>query len=473
MSINENIRATIERHRLFSSGDRVLVAVSGGPDSVALLHVLHELRDEFQSHLEVAHLQHGIRGEEAKGDAKFAAELAEKLELPFHLKEIDLPRMKSNAGKGNIEALARAERYRFFAEVVRKHNLNKVATAHTQDDQAETVLMWILRGTGMKGFGGMAPRRQLDIAVGDSTDTLTMIRPLLEVPKSEILEYLKERNLAYRIDQTNQDPVFLRNWIRAELLPKIRQRVGAGFSARLRQQAELLRDEDAFLEELTRQRYDAIRIREVLRREALLGEPPALQRRILRHWIEQVRGHLRGLDFAHIDALLRLIEAGPPQRRLSIPGGWEFLRQYETLKLEKLSRGLKPVCYSYHFEIGTTLRVFEAGIEFQSERITGCRPPLPSNLMEVIFDAGCLTGPLSVRNFRQGDRFQPLGMSGRKKIKDLFIEHKVPLSTRVQWPLLTMGDTILWIPAYGRSEVGRVTGQTERVLSIKAMPIET
>jgi tRNA(Ile)-lysidine synthase len=469
----QDVRTYALRCSLLTYGDRILVAVSGGPDSVALLNILYELKDELGLHLEVAHLQHGIRGEEAKGDAKFVAELAEKLELPFHLKETDLPRMKSAAGKGNVEALARAERYRFFAEVVRKHNLNKVATAHTQDDQAETVLMWFLRGTGMKGFGGMAPRRQLDIAAGDSTDTLTVIRPLLEVSKSEILESLKERNLAYRIDQSNQDPTFLRNWIRAELLPKIQQRVGTGFSARLSHLAELLRDEDAFLEEVTRQRYDAIRIREVLRRRALLGEPPAVRRRILRHWIEQARGHLRGLDFAHIDALLRLIEEGPPQGRLSIPSGWELVRQYETLKLEKLSRGLKPVRYSYQFEIGTTLRVFEAGIEFQSERITGRCPPLPSNLMEVVFDAGCLTRPLWVRNFLQGDRFQPLGMSGRKKIKDLFIEHKVPLSTRVQWPLLTMGDMILWIPAYGRSEVGRVTGQTERVLSIKATPIET
>jgi len=141
MTIGRDLRNLAIRQRLLSGGDRVLVAVSGGPDSVALLHILHEFKDEFDLQLEVAHLQHGIRGEEAKDDANFAAELAEKLKLPLHLKEIDLPQLKFGAGKGNLEALGRAERYRFFAEVVKDRGLGKVATAHTQDDQAETVLM--------------------------------------------------------------------------------------------------------------------------------------------------------------------------------------------------------------------------------------------------------------------------------------------------------------------------------------------
>ena len=162
MDLRRKVREFIEKHRLVSAGDCVLVAVSGGPDSVALLHLLYDLREELELHLEVAHLEHGIRGEEAREDARFVAELAEKLGLPFHLKEVDLHQIKSAAGKGNLEALARAERYRFFGAVARERNLGKIATAHTQDDQAETVLMWILRGSGMKGLGGMPPTHQLD-----------------------------------------------------------------------------------------------------------------------------------------------------------------------------------------------------------------------------------------------------------------------------------------------------------------------
>ena len=147
---------------MITPGGDLLVAVSGGPDSVALLHLLYDLREELELRLEVAHLQHGIRGAEAQEDARFVAELAEKLGLPFHLKEVNLRQIKSAAGKGNLEALARAERYRFFADVARERNLGKIATAHTQDDQAETVLMWLLRGSGMKGLGGMPPTHQLD-----------------------------------------------------------------------------------------------------------------------------------------------------------------------------------------------------------------------------------------------------------------------------------------------------------------------
>ena len=174
------IRDFAVKHELWLHGDRILVAVSGGPDSVALLHLLYELREEFQLHLEVAHLQHGIRGEEAKEDARFVAELAAKLGLPFHLKEVNLHQIKSAAGKGNLEALARAERYRFFAAVARERNLNRIATAHTLDDQAETVLMWLLRGSGLKGLGGMLPTHQLNGTNIDTAtnDTITLAKPL-------------------------------------------------------------------------------------------------------------------------------------------------------------------------------------------------------------------------------------------------------------------------------------------------------
>ncbi len=473
MFIEQKVKATNQRHGLLSSGDRILIAVSGGPDSVALLHLLHELREEFQLFLEVAHLQHGIRGEEAKEDARFVAELAEKLKLPFHLKEIELPSMKSKAGKGNLEALARAERYRFFAETAKQRGLAKVATAHTQDDQAETVLMWFLRGAGTRGLGGMSPRQQLRIAIGDSTEILAVIRPLIDISKSEIMEYLAEKSLTYRVDRSNQDPVYLRNWIRSELIPKIQERVDDRFPARLSQQAELLRDEDTYLEALARMGLDAIHDAKGLGRPGLLGEPKALQRRILRLWIEQARGHLRGVDFVHIDALLRLIEEGPVQGRLAIAGGWELVREYESLRLEKRSGGLKKICYDYPLEIGTALCIHEAAVEFRSERISRPQITLQADLTEAIFDDSYLTGPLRVRNFRRGDRFQPLGMTGHKKVKDLFIENRVPWPVRAKWPLLTMGEEILWIPGYGRSEAGRVEKTTGSAIYLKATPIET
>jgi tRNA(Ile)-lysidine synthase len=471
MSIVRKILDSVNRHHLLALGERVLVAVSGGPDSVALLHLLCELRDEFGAHLEVAHLQHGIRGEEAKEDARFVAELVESLKLPFHLKEIDLPRMKSNAGRGNLEAWAREERYRFFGDVVREHKLDKVATAHTEDDQAETVLMWLLRGTGMKGLGGMSPLHLHRVAVGDSMATLTVIRPLIEVSKAEIVEYLEKRKLNYRVDRSNLDLSFLRNWIRLELLPKIQQRVGSGFSARLSRHAELLRDEDSLLAELARKSYESMRDSNGLSRAALLREPEALQRRILRHWIGRTRGHLRGLELVHIDEVLRLIKEGPPQGRLSIPGGWDLVREYETLKLAKVSRSLKRICYTYEFSIGRVLSIPEAGMQLYSEQVDNSFGVMPTQPMEALFDLNQLPTKLVVRNFRPGDRFKPLGMGGHKKVKDLFIDKKVPLPVRRTLPLLATEAEILWIPGYGRSSTAQVSAKTKSVLHIKAVSI--
>jgi len=465
------IRDFAVKHELWLHGDRILVAVSGGPDSVALLHLLYELREEFQLHLEVAHLQHGIRGEEAKEDARFVAELAEDLKLPFHLREMNLPQMKWEAGKGNLEALAREERYRFFAEVVRERKLDKVATAHTEDDQAETVMMWLLRGAGTKGLGGMSPVHRLRVAAENSMSTLTVIRPLLDVSKSEILAYLDDRKCAYRVDRSNQNIALLRNWIRLELLPKIHQRVGTGFSARLSHLAAMIRDEDRFLEDLARKSYESMRDSNGLSRAGLLCEPKALQRRILRHWIGLTRGHLRSLEFVHIEELLRLIKEGPPQGRLSIPGGWELVREYDTVKLAKASRSLKRICYTYEFSIGTVLRIPEAGMQLCSQEVDISVGAVPTEPMEALFDREALPRNLVVRNFRRGDRFKPLGMTGHKKVKGLFIDKKVPLSVRATLPLLATGDEILWIPGYGRSDTARLTEKTTSILHIKAVPI--
>jgi tRNA(Ile)-lysidine synthase len=468
MSIRESVMAAVTRYGLISHGDRVLVAVSGGPDSTALLHLLHGLQQEFGLHLEVAHLQHGIRGEEAKEDARFVAEMAQSLKLPFHLKEIDLPKMKASAGKGNLEALARAERYRFFTEVARERRLDKVATAHTRDDQAETILMWLLRGSGMKGLGGMTPLQKMRISGIDAADSITVIRPLLDISKQEILDYLAENEFAYRTDRTNQDTALLRNWIRQELLPAMKQRAGDDFPARLGREAELLRDEDRYLDRLASKRLEEIRSAGGLDRTALSREPRPMRRRILRLWIAEKRGHLRGLDFIHIEALLRLIEERLPQGRLTIPGGWELVREYEKLRLEKRARPTR-VCYNYPFDPGTTLRIAEAGYELYSEKISSPPWRLPANLMEAVFDAARLAGSLTVRNFRRGDRFQPLGMGGHKKVKELFIEKKVPLSVRSRLPILVMDTEILWIPGYLRSEVARISDDTKDVLHVKAI----
>jgi tRNA(Ile)-lysidine synthase len=442
---------------------------------VALLHLLCDLREELNLHLEVAHLQHGIRGQEAEDDARFVAELAEKLQLPFHVKEVNLPQVRSMAGKGNLEALARNERYRFFATVARERKLGKIATAHTRDDQAETVLMWLIRGSGMKGLGGMSPMHRLNITDGNSSKQFVIIRPLLDVSKADILQFLKEKGLNYRLDGSNQDPSFLRNWIRLELIPQLENRTDAHLPSRLAQNAELIRDEEQLLDELARHVFKEIRTAERVNRGALLKQSKAMQRRLLRLWIEETRGHLRGIDLDHIEALLTLIAQGTPQSRLSIPGGWELVKEYEALRLERHSRGVKRpgVCYNYPVRVGADLFIQEAGLTIQTWKMLRPFPRLPDHLTEAFFDIASLSAELTIRNFRRGDRFQPLGMTGHKKLKELFIENKIPLSVRANLPLLVLGNEVLWIPGYGRSEIGKVRAETQAILRLKAVPLRS
>jgi tRNA(Ile)-lysidine synthase len=436
-----------------------------------LLRLLYDVREQLQLHLEVAHLQHGIRGEQAQEDARFVEALAAKMKLPFHLAEVNLGQIKSAAGKGNLEALGRDERYRFFASVAWDRRLGKIATAHTQDDQAETVLMWLLRGAGLKGLGGMSPAHRLDGTHIETNSQPIVIRPLLAVSRAEIEEYLHEKRLAFRVDRSNQDPTFLRNWIRLEVMPRLKEKMDRNLPSRLAQQAEIIREEDELLDTWAKAALGEIRNADGMNRGSLLKYGKAMQRRLLRLWIEQTRGHLRGLDFQHVEALLKLINAGPPQSRLAIPGGWELIREYETLRIEKRSRSLKQqcACYSYELRVGESLHIREAGLTIATREIFPPLPP-PVDLMNVFFDSASFAGKsTTVRNFRLGDRFQPLGMHGHKKVKDFFIERKLPLSVRATLPLLVLGDEVMWIPGYARSEVGKVTAQTKVILNLTAI----
>jgi tRNA(Ile)-lysidine synthase len=465
----EQLIKALRKSQLIVEGDRVLVAVSGGPDSVALLHILCELREEFALHLEVAHLEHGIRGQEAKDDARFVQEVARRLKLPVHIREVGIPLLRSQAGKGNMEALARQERYRFFSEVMRQRNLNKVAIAHNQDDQAETVLMWLLRGAGMKGLGGMAPLKAINVKDGDSSNRVVIIRPLLGVAKGDLLDFLEGQGLEYRRDRTNEDRAYLRNWLRMELIPRLKVRIDPRLSVRLAQSAEVLRDEDRLLDSLAQNELKSLANNDGLSRERFLRQPKAMQRRVLRLWIEQARGHVRGLDFDHGEALLRLISNGPAQGRLSIPGGWELIKEYDTLRLSKAARRPTPVCYSYRLAIGDEMDIPEAGVRIESQVLSSPMPHLAKDPWEAFFDLGALGGPLTLRNFRRGDRFQPFGMAGHKKVKELFIEKKVPRAARAALPLLVMCSEVLWIPGYGRSEIGRIVPGTQEILWIRAV----
>ena len=462
-TLEAKIRKTIQKYNMLSYGDGVLAAVSGGPDSVALLHLLYRLRGELGLRLEVAHLEHGIRGEEAREDARFVAEIAERLALRFHLREVDLPRVKAEKGRGNLEAMGREERYGFFAGLAQERGLPKVALAHTQDDQAETLLMRLLRGSGRRGLAGMPPVRCL---IRERTSGPWLIRPLIESTRKEILSYLTAHGLVYQSDQTNLDPSMLRNWVRLVLLPQLEEKAGPRLAEGLARVAEILRDEEEILDRTSRGRLQRVLSGEKLLCAPLLEEEKAVQRRLVRLWLEAHLGDLRGIGFYHVEEALQFIAQGRPQGAISLPKGWTLVKQYGSLRLERKKTKRKTVRYSYVLPVQGELVISEVEMKIRATRGPVSPWARPKNDLEAIFDLAHLPETLTVRNFRPGDRFQPLGMQGHKKIKDLFIEKKVLLSLRRTLPLLLAGREILWIPCCGRSDVAKVRAETKEVLKV-------
>lgn len=463
MDLEAKVRKTVRKYSMFRHGDRVLVAVSGGPDSVALLGLLVDLKKELDLGLEVAHLEHGIRGDEAREDALFVSRLAERFSLPFHLRQLDLPGIRRAKGGGNLEDLARNERYQFFAELAGERGIHKLATAHTRDDRTETLLMWLLRGSGGRGLGAIPPMRRL----GYKTGNLWLVRPLIEASRQEITGYLAANALSYRTDHTNLDRERLRNWIRLELLPRLRARLDLNLDERLARTADLVRDDEALLDMITRERLGRATRAGELVGSAVVGEHKAIQRRLIRLWLEQAKGDLRAVGFDHVDAILDFITRGPPQGRLSIPGGWEIVKEYDALRLEGKRGQPRQVRYSYELPPEGELDIPEAGMRLKTSRHAARLCARPRGDWEAVFDLARLPEKLTVRNFRAGDRFRPLGMHGRKKVKDLFIEKRVPRSLRSTLPLLAAGEEILWIPRCGRSSVAAVGPATPEVLRVE------
>jgi len=310
--------------------------------------------------------------------------------------------------------------------------------------------------------------RQLMVAGDRRCANVLLIRPLLNALRREVMDFLEQRKLPSRTDSSNRDLFFLRNWIRLKLMPQVSERFGVKLPARLCAQAQVLGDEEDYLAELTRQQLENVSDGNKLSRKLFLNLNKALQRRVIRLWFEQRRGHLRAIDFDHVESALRLIAAGAPHGRLALPGGWQLAREYETITFDRPN--VKPRCYSYQFKPGSTLTVIEAGITIVSELIDPTPGKLPDNFMEAVFDADLLKGNLLVRNFRNGDRFQPLGMAGHKKLKDLFIAHQLPLRTRATLALLVMDNEILWIPGYGRSDSARIGSATKISLHLRVIP---
>jgi tRNA(Ile)-lysidine synthase len=454
----------MRRKEFFRAGQRVGVAVSGGPDSVLLLHFMEALAREEGLTLAAVHFNHHLRGAESEGDEAFVRDLATSLQLDYLRGEAEVAHV-ARERRGNLEAVARELRYRFFFSLVDQGRLDRVATAHTANDQAETVLLRLLRGTGTRGLGGIYPVLEGKV-----------VRPFLGLTRAEVMQEIAARGLSYRVDSSNLNAHLQRNRVRRELLPLLAKEYNPEIISLLNQLADRARDDEACLERLARERAHPWRMREGREERipirALLEFPPALARRVLRQMLQSVRGSRHGLAHAHIEALRRFAAEAQSGKIQTLPGGVLARKEFSWLVVGPTAREGADGGFCYPVAFPAELAVRELGCTFRFKILARDDPGKAYNLNELMgLDPQKLCGELVLRNWRAGDAFCPAGSRGARKLKELFRERKIPEVQRRRWPILLCAGQIVWVRGFPPGRDVAATDETPQVLIVEEEPM--
>jgi tRNA(Ile)-lysidine synthase len=451
------VRATAGKYRMLQKGDRVIVGVSGGVDSVVLLHVLMVLRDEYDLSLVVAHLDHGIRGEESRREADFVRDLAQELGLPFETATADVPTLAGRK-RVSLQEAAREARYDFYDQVGEKYDGQKVATGQTADDQAETILIRVIRGAGLRGLKGIPPLR------GG-----VYIRPLIETSRAEVERFARKEGLSHVTDSSNIKDIYLRNKIRNDLIPHLEREYNPNIRAGLSRMASILSREDDYLDrkadEVMAGLIDEGDQEVSLDISRLRPVHEAMWFRVLQKALATVLGgDLRRISTAHLDAMFRLLTHEAPNKVLCLPDGIRVEKHYTRLFIK---RGTPPAVFPFEYIVEVPgVTVLEALGKRLVTRIEAAKSGMPMDPGPNIayLDDDTLEYPLTLRSFERGDRFVPLGMKGHRKLKDFFIDSKVPKTLRRRIPLLISGGAIVWVVGYRIDEDFKLREGSKRIL---------
>jgi tRNA(Ile)-lysidine synthase len=441
-------------HRVLAPGDRVLVAVSGGPDSVGLLAVLGHLRRRCALTLVAAHVNHGLRGAQARRDEECAARAATRLGVPFVRADLG---GELRPGP-NLEERAREARYRALHRLATASGCTKIATGHTRDDQAETILLRLLRGAGTGGLAGIQPRRDDGV-----------VRPLLDCRRADVEAAVRGLGLEFRRDRMNDDPRFLRTQVRRRVLPLLAElnpnivdtlaRTAAIESASRQIVAAFV---ERTLRAVTRAGTQDLDVR------LLLAVPAAWRGHVLRRWLAGAGAGVRGIGARHVAAVERLVEPGAAGRVVELPGGRRVRRRGGRLLLGAAAEARPAAADEHVLAPGREVRTavgWRVGARLESGAGGAV---LPADLWTAAFDAGGLVAPLTVRAPRRGERVRPLGLHGSRKLSDVFIDRKVPAEERRTYPVVECGGEVLWVPGVVRAEGRRVGPHTRRILRLTA-----
>lgn len=459
------VRRTIDRYGLFERGDQLIVGVSAGIDSMVLLHILNHLREEFSFSLIVAHVNHGLRPDESHREAELVQEAARRLHLPLEYKTFDVRTFQS-LNHLSLQEAARKIRFGFFDHLLHKYGGGKIALGHHSDDQVETFLIRLLRGSGLKGLKGMLPLREGRV-----------IRPLLEIWREEIESYARENHIPYLTDSSNLKEGYLRNWIRLRLIPFIEKEDFPRFKKTVLKTIEHLREEDDFIE-----READIIYRQVVQEK---GEKiyfnfsdfenlhRAIQWRVLQRAFATIHKGLYSVDqdWSDLNNLQRRLKKPPVSFSLELSSGIHFEKRYGTIELKRsLFHPIAPFEKELQVPGTTFIEEIETEVIAEEEPWKDSIAIMVSQEGHIaLLDFDRLQFPLRMRNFRPGDRFRPLGAGGTQKLKKFFIDHKIPKMDRSGIPLLVSDETIAWVGGYRIDERFKVTPQTKRALKLKIL----
>jgi tRNA(Ile)-lysidine synthase len=469
-TLEQKVLGFIRKNRLIQSGEKILVAVSGGPDSVSLLYILNRLHAELAVTLYIAHLNHQLREQEADRDAQYVADLARSFHIPATIGKRDVIRYQAEH-KISLEEAAREVRYCFLAETARSLGIEKVAVGHNQNDQVETILLHIIRGTGTQGLRGLQPSRSMKF-VGYP---LTVIRPLLNIKREEIEKYCARLRLTPCVDTSNYSLSILRNRVRLELLPLL-QSYNPGVTGSLLRIGNVAGDELALLEAETHKIWSEIARKEenvlILDKAGLLKLAPALQRQVLREAVRELIGTLRDIEARHIEEILQALRK-PAGKQIIFPEGLVFSIEYNRYLFGKNPERLNPFPQlkgEFDIVVPGKTRVpgwtIEATVSRLDESAEGV---LEGNddLLSACFDKIRVGDKIKMRTRLRGDRFQPLGMAQEKRLGEFMIDARIPKDWRDRIPIFFTPQQIIWLAGWRIDERVKVTENTQNVLCLK------
>lgn len=464
--LHEKVLETIISNGLIKNGDAVLAAISGGPDSVCLLHVLYTLSKELNISLSAIHINHMLRGAESDADEHYVKELCEGLGIPIRSVSVDISELSRSRGI-SLEEAGREARYAEFDKYADETGSTVIAVAHNRNDQAETVLMHILRGSGLTGLSGMGFRRG------------RVIRPLLETNRSEIEEYCHEQRLKPRTDSTNLKEDFTRNRVRLNLIPYINANFDIDVTGSLCRISKLAGLDNNYLEKCADEEYDVIVEKTGtdfihFKLESLRRLHPAIMGRVLRLALQKLAGSLKGIESVHVDLLADLILEGKTGPVIQLPRNLRAGISYGILKIY-IKKEEKPASpFNQNIEVPGQTFVKELALTIKAEivekstEVDKCGK-LGYNSMVQFFDYDLLKEGINIRNRMAGDIFRPYKSNGTKKLKEFFIDSKIPRDLRSDIPVIAIGNEVVWVAGYKISDKFKLTENTKSVLKLEIL----